>query len=156
MKIVRKYCVFVLFCCGCYAQSAQPLATTDELPFFRFMLMNLASLDHHPKAIDAYEASLVKQFGLNAQESAIIHARAQTLNALLTQLRQSSQAVVNGKKNLSSADTTTLSSLSDQRDQLIATLANEILNAVRPETAARLRAPGQVVAASAKQGQGGK
>jgi flagellar hook-associated protein FlgK len=98
----------------------------------------------------------VKQFGLNAQESAIIHARAQTLNALLTQLRQSSQAIVNGKKNLAASDATALSALADQRDQLINTLANEILNAVRPETAARLRAPGHVVAASATQGQGGK
>jgi hypothetical protein len=120
------------------------------------MLMNLASLDHHPKAIEAYEASLVKQFGLNPQESATIHARAQRLNALLAQLRQSSQATVNGKKNLSSADTTALSALADQRDQLINILANEILNAVRPETAARLRAPGHIVAASATQGQGGK
>jgi hypothetical protein len=156
MKIVRKCCVFVLFCCGCYAQIAQPLATTDELPFFRFMLTNLASLDHSPKAIEAYEASLVKQFGLNAQESATIHASAQTLKALLTQLRQSSQAIVNGKKNPAASDATALSALADQRDQLINTLANEILNAVRPETAARLRAPGQVVAASATQGQAGK
>lgn len=156
MRIVRKCCVFVLFCCGCYAQVAQPLATTDELSFFRFMLMNLASLDHSPKAIDAYEASLVKQFGLNTKESATIHAGAQRLNSLLAQLRQSSKATVNGKKDLSSADTTALSALADQRDQLINILANEILNAVRPETAARLRAPGQVVAATAKQGQGGK
>ena len=156
MIIMRKCCVFLLLCCGCYAQGTQAPATADELPFFRFMLTNLASLDHSPKAIGAFEASLVKQFGLNTQESATIHASAQTLNALLTQLRQSSQAILNGKKNLSSADATALSSLADQRDQLIATLANEILNAVRPETAARLRAPGQVVAASATQGQAGK
>ena len=156
MKVTTKCCLFLLLCCGCYAQSAQPLATTDELQYFRFMLMNLASLDHSPKAIDAYEASLVKQFGLNTQESATIHASAQRLNALLAQLRQSSEAVVNGKKSLSSADTTTLCSLSDQRDQLINTLANEILNAVRPETAARLGAPGHIVAASAMQGQVGK
>jgi hypothetical protein len=156
MRVLISCCVFVCVCCGCYAQGPQPAATADELRYFRFMLMNVGSIDHSPKAIDAYEASLVKQFGLNTQESAAIHAAGQRLNALLTQLRPSSKAVVNGKKNLSAADATALSALSDQREQLIATLANEILNAVRPETAARLRTPGHMVAGSVKQGQGGK
>jgi hypothetical protein len=132
---------------ACYAQSSQPPATADELQFFRFMLMNVGSIDHHPNAVAAYEASLVKQFGLNPQESGFIHGQGQRLNALLKRLRREWQAIVSGKKHLSGADADALTALINQREELIATLTNEILNGVRAQTAGRLRAPGQVIAA---------
>ena len=155
MKVLKS-CVFLLVSCGCYAQGSQPAATADELQFSRFMLMNVGSIDHSPKAIEMYETSLVKQFGLNTQESAVIHAAGQRLNALLQQLRQQSQAVVRGKSALATQDAVALAALSDQRDQLIATLSNQVLNAVRPEVAARLRTPGHVIAGALKNGPGGK
>jgi hypothetical protein len=156
MKRLNRLCVFLLFCCGCYSQAPQALATPDELRYFRFMLMNLASLDHHQDAVKRFEESLVKQFGLNKQESATIHAVAQRLNVLLMQLRQSSQSMLRGKSDLSGADAAALSALSTQRDQFIDSLSNEILNSVRPETAARLRAPGHHLAAGVMKSQSGK
>ncbi|SPF39591.1 exported hypothetical protein [Candidatus Sulfopaludibacter sp. SbA4] len=154
MQILTCLCAFVLICSGCYGQASQAPATAEELQYFRFTLMNLASLDHSPDSVKTYEDSLVKQFGLNAQESATIHAAAQSLNALLKQLRQSAQATLKGKQSLSSGDLSSLSALSARREQLIATLSNQILNAVRPETAARLRVPGNVVASSVAKAQG--
>jgi hypothetical protein len=44
-------------------------------------------------------------------------------------------------------DAAALASLSAQREQLLSTLADQILNSVRTVTAARLRKPGQLVAA---------
>ena len=80
MKLPNRFCVFLLFCCGCYSQVIQTPVTPDEAQYLRFMLMNLASLDHHPDAIKRYEDSLVKQFGLTKQESAALHVVAQRLN----------------------------------------------------------------------------
>jgi hypothetical protein len=57
MKLLKTSCALLLFCCGCYAQASQAPATADELQFFRFMLMNVGSIDHSPNAVAAYEAS---------------------------------------------------------------------------------------------------
>ena len=149
MTSLRTPWVFVLLAGAGFAQSQAPV-TKDELQYFRFMLMNLASQDHSPAAVAAFESSLVPQHGLNAQEAAQIHTAGQTLAALLQQIRQSSNAITAGKKPLSDAAVASLQALTNQREQLIETLANQILNLVRPETAARLRTPGHIVAAGVK------
>jgi hypothetical protein len=149
MKLLFKWSTLLLLSCACYAQTSQAPATANEMQFLRFMLMNVGSIDHHPQAVAAYESSLIKQFNLNAQESAFIHAEGQRLNALLKQLRSQSQAVLSGKKNLSASDSAALTALINQREQLITTLANEILNAVQPQTAARLRTPGRLLSTAA-------
>src|SRR6516162_4566529 len=105
---MKSLVLLLLLSCASSAQSSQPPATADEFQFFRFMLMNVGSIDHHPSAVAAYEESLVKQFGLNHQESGFIHGQAQRLSALLKQLRRQSQAIVSGKKNLSETDAAAL------------------------------------------------
>ena len=130
----------------CFAQTSQPPATADELVYLRFVLLNVASIDHDPSAIKAYEDSLVKLHGLNTQESALIHAAGQTLHPLLAQLRQSTRAIVANKTSLSEADKVALANLDAQREQAIIDRANQVLNSVRGETAARLRAPGHILA----------
>ena len=112
------------------------------------MLMNVGSIDHSPAAVAAYETSLVKQFNLSAQESAVIHSAGQTLNVLLTQLRQQTAAITGGKQTVLSANAKALATLTAQREELIATLANQILNSVSTATAARLRTSGHIVAAA--------
>ena len=130
----------------CLAQTSQPPATPDEVQYLRFMLLNVASLDHGPDAIKAYEDSLVKLHGLNAQESAAIHSAGQSLHGLLAQLRQSTRAIVANKTLLSGADKAALDNLDAQREKAIVDRANQILNSVRGETATRLRAPGHILA----------
>jgi hypothetical protein len=70
------------------------------------------------------------------------------LNAILAQLRQQTTALLAGKIILTSADTAALASINAQREQEIATLANQVLNSVSSTTAMRLRAPGNVMAAT--------
>lgn len=126
-------------------QTFQP-ATRDELKFLCFMLLNVASIDHSPDAIKAYETSLVLQFGLSVQESAVIHTAGQTLNPVLTQLRQATRDLLAGKTELSPADAATLANLNVQREETITNLANQILTSVSAVTATRLRAPGHILA----------
>jgi hypothetical protein len=101
----------------CLAQTSQPRATPADIQYLRFLLLNVASLDHSPEAVTSFEGSLVKQFGLNSQESAAIHAAGQTLKPLLSQLRLSSRAIVAGKTLLSPTDSTALANLNAQREQ---------------------------------------
>jgi hypothetical protein len=129
---------------GCLA--AQPPATPAEIQYLRFVLLNVASLDHSPDAIKSYEDSLVKQFGLDSKDSAAIHAAGQTLRPLLAQLRQAARSIVAGKSVHSPADSTALANLDAQREQKIMELANQILNSVSPAVADRLRVPGHILA----------
>ena len=147
MKVLlRTGIVLLLACVAGNAQAPQPLATVDEMQYLRFMLMNLASLDHSPDAIQRFEDGLVKHFGLDKQETTMIRGAANELNGLLKQLRQSSRAIVPGRAGLTPADAAAFSKLGAQREQMIGSLANRLLNSVRPVTAARLRAPGRVLA----------
>jgi hypothetical protein len=148
MRFSKCGCVFLLACWGCYSQASQAPATTDELHFFEFMLMNVGSIDHSPAAVAAYETSLVRQFNLSSQESAAIHSAGQTLNALLKQLRQQAAVIAQGKQAPSSTDAAALAALTSQRQEMISTLANQILNSVSTATAARLRSPGHIVSAA--------
>jgi hypothetical protein len=147
MKSPFQIFVFLLLAlASCLAQTSQPPATVDEMQYLRFLLMNIASLDHSPDAVQRFEDGIGKQFGLDKQEAAAIRAAGNELNALLKQLRQSSRTIGVGKPGLTPADSAALSVLAAQREQKIESLANRILNSVRPETAARLRAPGRSLA----------
>ncbi len=155
MKLpLHTWIVLLLAAGACFAQAPQPPATADEMQYLRFMLMNIASIDHGPDAIRRFEDGIVKQFGLNKQEAAVIRAAGNELNGLLKQLRQSARTIVPGKSGLTPADLAALSRLAAQREQVIESLANRILNSVRPVTAVRLRAPGRVLASKMKRTQG--
>jgi hypothetical protein len=69
MRFLKRFGIVTLLSGICLAQTQAP-ATPDELKYFHFMLMNLASLDHSSTSVSAYESSLVLQFGLNSQEAA--------------------------------------------------------------------------------------
>ena len=95
-----------------------------------------------------FEDMVAKQFGLNSQESAAIHAAGQTLKPVLARNRHTAQSIVGNKKAVSTVDTDALASLDKDREQTITTLTNQILNSVRSDTAARLRAAGSSVASA--------
>jgi hypothetical protein len=145
MEIAKTVTTALLLCRLCAGQTTQAPVNPNELMFFRFMLMSVGSVDHSPEAAAAYEASLVKQFGLSAQELAVIHSAGQQLNVLLKQINTETRAITQGKPALSSADAAALASLTSQREQMITTLSNQILNSVSPTTATSLRAPGQML-----------
>jgi len=130
----------------CRGQTAQPAATPDELKFFQFMLMNLASIDHSPDAVTSYSKLLGRQFGLNDTETGILNSAAVTLRTQLQQIRSSTTNIVSRNQVLSAADRAALQALIINRNQLVQTLANQILNSVRPITATRLRMPGHIMA----------
>jgi hypothetical protein len=122
------------------AQAAQPPATPQEVEYLRFILLNVASLDHDPKAISSYEDSLVKLHGFSKQDSAALHAAGQTLHALLLQQRQANQALVGTNKSLPASAIAALQKSDKDRERTIVDVANNVLNSVSPEVASRLRA----------------
>jgi len=62
MKSPFETCVVLLLAAGaCLAQAPQPPATVDEMQYLRFLLMNIASLDHSPEAIQRFEDGIGKQ-----------------------------------------------------------------------------------------------
>lgn len=154
MKLSRYVFVLLTFCCGCYAQGSKAPVTSAELQYFRFVLMNVGSIDHSPDAIQSFEALVAKQIGLNSQESAVIHSAGQTLNALLKTLRSSSQSITAGKTTLTPTDGAALAALTAQREQMIVSLTNQILNSVRSSVANTLRAQGNILATAPSAAKG--
>ena len=124
----------------------QAPAVPDEQQYLRFILLNVASLDHDPKAIEAFENQLVKQFGLGARESASIHAAGQALKPLLDQNRRAGRSIAAGKGVLSPSDLAALGDLRAQQEQRIGALASQVLSEMSPIAAARLTAAGRNLA----------
>jgi hypothetical protein len=131
-RSMYRTCLAVLLFSGlCQAQpplTSPPAVSPQELRYLRFMLLNVASLDHDPKAIAAYEDSLVKLHGLSTQESAAIHSAGQTLHTTLAQNRQAANAIIAGRSTLLPSDHAALAALDTQREQTVSTLASQILN----------------------------
>lgn len=142
-----RFIVFFATCVVAGAQAPQPPASPADLDFFRYLLLTIGSPDYDPAAIQMYEDSLGSLFGLNQKEAAVIHAAGQSFRTTLLQIRQSTNAITRGKTSLSTADQTALSNLVAQREQAVASLANQILTSVTPQTAAQLRVPGKIVGA---------
>jgi hypothetical protein len=112
------------------------------------VLLNVGSVDHSPDAVKTFEDAVVKQFRLNAQETAALRAAGQSLNGLLTRHRQITRPIAERKGGPTQADRALLVNLGVEREQLIANLANQLLNTVGPAAAGRLRAPGRAMAKS--------
>jgi hypothetical protein len=147
---MRSLFLAALFVSSVWAQTSQPPATADEVKYLRFLLLNVASLEHSQVAVKAFEELLVKQFGLNTQESATIHSHGQTLNSLLAQHRQQRGAIIAGNTKPLNADLAALAQLDAEREQTVVDLANQLLSSVRAQTAIRLRNAGHIVASAAK------
>jgi len=129
-----------------YGQAVQAPATVDELEYFNFLLRQLGSIHHHPNSKAAFEYNLVRQFGLSVPELAVLRAAGQEMEALSRQHKPTIQSIrPDASGRVSVADNLTLATLSAQREQKVAALANRILNQVRSQTAAQLRVPGKVL-----------
>jgi len=101
--------------------------------------MKLGSINYSADFIRAAEQSMVQQYGLNQQELQVFRAAAMNVRTVLLQNHQAALALLNGRNRLSPSDLTSLVTLANQRDQVIAAQANLILSSVRPDTAQRLR-----------------
>jgi len=130
------------------AQPTQAPATADQVTYFRFMLLGLASPDFSPDVVAAYQHALIIQHGLNNQEISSITEAASTLQALLRPMKQTIAQIVEGKQTLSQSDILALQSLASEREQLIASLANQILGSLRPRTTQSFRTAANLVAAA--------
>jgi len=82
---------------------------------------------------------------MNEQEIATVLAASSELRLVLQQLRSSLNRNASDTGHISATQAAALAEAAVERDKAIERLANQIINGVRPETAARLRAPGDLV-----------
>jgi hypothetical protein len=141
----RKCLCLLLLGASRWAEATQAPATAGELTYFKFLLTELAGPLSTPSSVKITEQILAVQFGLNEHELSVIDSARLQMQPVLRQAREATQALVAGKQTLAQSDLAALAAVDTKMDQQIATIANAILNSVRPETAARLRVPGQLV-----------
>jgi hypothetical protein len=82
---------------------------------------------------------------LNAQEFAILDFAIQSFRTTMQRLQASQTAITSGKTALQDSDRAALQRLLQERDQEVVRRATQVLGSVRPETALRLRKPGQMI-----------
>jgi hypothetical protein len=141
--MIRTLQVFLcgsLLASAIYAQAST--VTPLELLHFRNILNTLTA--NGPSPENARDAYITKQFGLNANELAAINGAATASAAVLRQLTRTQEAI-STKSTLSSADLNTLAALEQQVTQELRRFASAVLSAVRPEVAAHMRAPAQML-----------
>lgn len=138
--------VVALVAVTCSAQTVVAPVTTQEFGYFKFLLTRLAGPNATPDSVSRQEKLLVLQFGLNDAELGAIDSTRSQVRAILSQAQQAAAQITSAKGSLSAADLASLATIDSQMDQQLAAVANSILAAVRPGTAARLRAPGNVAA----------
>jgi hypothetical protein len=138
-----------LLLCACFvfylSAYAAPPATPEVLDYFRFVLLNLGHLSDAAE-IQHFESHLTIQFGLNQQEVTQIDSAGQQMRTLLMQIQQSLATIAPPGVAPSPSAAAQVANLTAQREAMVATLANQILGSVRPETATRLSKPGYIVA----------
>lgn len=126
-------------------QTAQPPATASEINFIKHMLISIASPIHDPKVNKLNEEDMVRLYGLNSQETAILQSAGQSY---ATAIKTFQAQRVPGNQAATAAASATV-------DQTASALANQILNAVRPQTATIIRVYAAKTAAAISTGKGG-
>ena len=154
MKPIRSIIWASVLSLGTFAQTPRTIpsqdqntkATEAEMAYFRFMLLNLGHLDT-PQSITRYEELLGRQFGLTQAELGVIDSAGAQLRPLLGQISRTLR-MNEPDRMLSAEESRAASALISQRDLLIPALVQQVLRAIRPESAVRLRMPGHIIASA--------
>lgn len=126
-------------------QPIQPLATADEIDLFHSLLISIADPSIDPKMAKQNEIHMVLQYGLNEQEAAAFHSVGQWFASAMNTFRAKRRTILAGKTIPSSADELALAAVSEELEQGIASVTNQLLNSLRPGKAALLRSHSQFV-----------
>jgi hypothetical protein len=137
--------VFLLAMSAGFAQTSQQSLTMWEIKYFRYILKTLGNPDYSPAFVSDFEKHLVADFTMTPQEKAALDAAGQSYRTFLLSARQTEASVRAGKATLTAGDGATLQGLYAQEGQTVTSLAAQVMNAVRPETATRLAAAANVM-----------
>jgi hypothetical protein len=144
--LLTTVCLSVILVSFTWGQ-AQPAATPEQLGYLRYVLTTLANPMFDQRFIKAQEEPLIiASWELNVQEAASFRAAVQSMSVVFQDVQQRRRAIVAGKTTLSPNDQAAIVALNGQLEGTVTTLANQILNSVRPEIAARLRRASEIVA----------
>jgi hypothetical protein len=137
MNLPKRLCLLTVIPLLALQAQGQPPLTKAQLVYYDYVLMTLSNLDLTSHTLQVYENGVAAQFGLNSQELSTMHAIVQDLRNTLQQIRQSEKALA-GSQSSALDRQTLLTGLRAQRSQAVETLANRLMNSVRPEVANRI------------------
>lgn len=111
--------------------------TTDQLAFFDHFFRTVGDPTQTTITLQLRERDAALLFGFNQSETAALHSLAQQYLAAASQFNQSVLAIAGGKTEISNSDRVNLDNLNVKRQQIVAQLANSLLQQISPATAAR-------------------
>jgi acyl-coenzyme A thioesterase PaaI-like protein len=127
-------------------QLTPPAATSDEIDFFHYLLISIADPAIDPNMAKQNEVSLVRLYGLNAEEAAAFHAAGERFASAMTDFRNKRRTILAGKVIPNAADEAALTAVSSELEHGIAASTNELLNSLSPGKAVLLRLQGHLIA----------
>ena len=150
MRVLVCSLLVCAFCLHAYAQVPSQ-ATADQVNYFRYLLMSLGDPDSTPSTIAAAEASVTRDFQLDKADLAVLQTAAKKFQTTVQSLRSQMDYLIS-HQGISGASGPAADTLRAQMDSTVAQIANQVLASVRPETAARLRVPGDIVGNAVREG----
>ena len=130
---LRWVSVFAFSCGALWGQTQTEPLTRSQLRYFEFALESLATAERS-ELRSAREQAIVAQAGLDSRELELFRSAAASLRPTLLAIRSTG-----------ATRTADLATLTSQRERAVESLASEILRAVRPGTAIRLKLPGTMI-----------
>jgi len=129
-----------------------PPATPSQLGYFRYVLTTLANPMYDQQFVAKEADLIIASWALNEGEAAAFRSAVQKMHVVLEDVRKERTVIVSRRSVLTSTDRAEIDALSGRVEDGVTLLANQILNSVRPEIAARLRRAGEIVANATKIG----
>jgi hypothetical protein len=137
---VRVKCIVVtigLLATTSFGQSVPSSSLTpSQAAFFDHFFRTIGDPMQTSTTLQLRERDAVLMFRLSQSETATLHALGQQYLTAASQFNQGVQSVAANKAALTGSDRASLESLNAQRQQVVATLATELLKEISPTSAA--------------------
>ncbi len=116
---------------------------THEMRFMRSLLLGLACLSCDQEASASRIGQLQTEYGLNASELAAVGSAVDNLRNALQAVRDQQRAAEASSPGFLPA--TTLATLQGEQARALQAAVDAIFSQLRPETAARMKRPGDII-----------
>ncbi len=130
-----------------FAQSSPPQGVTlepYEIEYFQVMLTRVSNLEDRSEDLERRHQVLVRQFGLNRQDEAVLRAAEQRFLAGLMGLKQAMDAIKAGKPRFSDADSAPIAQLVLRKRALVEYTIAELVQRLSQRAARDVRNSAQL------------
>lgn len=146
IKHLSLVCVYLLVACSTQGQQVLPIsATPGQIAFLRHLLITLADPHHDPKVRKLNEDGLGTLYGFTAEESSVVRDAGQRFTLAMQSYEARKHSLQSGKVQMSDADRTALSALTNDLSQTTTAIINQMLAGLRFQTRNLLQLQGDVI-----------